>query len=542
MKKGKNAMTEFLCDSNYLVFPVSRLMRRKKLIFRHEEKMVFDLDIELDYLHPEYLYHVDMRRFSGLRLTVDCLPEMKVEIRKSNDACEAETYDGVYRPAYHFTAKRGWLNDPNGLFFYRGRYHLFFQFNPAAPVWGNMHWGHAVSTDLLHWEERACALFPDELGAMFSGSAIVDRRNVSGLKKGEDDPILLFYTAAGGLSALSSGKHFTQCVAFSTDGGETFEKYAGNPIIPHIVEENRDPKVIYDEVSGRYVLALFLSGHTYALFTSGDLLHWEKAQEIVIDGDSECPDFYPLALDGDPRNRKWVLIGAAGRYLVGSFDGARFTPETDTLCFHYGKNGYAAQTWSDIDASDGRRIRIAWNTFTIPTMPFANSMTFPSEMTLESTTDGPRLCARPVREIERLYSGGLFQKELAVAPSSPFRAALPGAEEGCCAYDISAELSFGSADAFTLGVLGNEVRFDRKEGKLTCGDREAPLTAQNGAVRLRLLTDTCGVEIYLGAGDIYLSVGAVADRNLPDLTLAAEGGEIRGSLTARPLSWVWPEN
>lgn len=183
---------------------------------------------------------------------------------------------------------------------------------------------------------------------MFSGSAVVDFDNRSGLGDGIRPPLLLYYTAAGGASALSAEKKASQCLAYSTDGGLTFRKYEGNPIIPYFAEENRDPKVIYHPETDRYILALFLNKHDYGLFASDNLLDWSLLQVIAIDEDWECPDFYPLPLDGDGTNIKWVLIGAYDRYLVGSFDGYSFRAEQSAGRLHVGNASYAAQSWFNL--------------------------------------------------------------------------------------------------------------------------------------------------------------------------------------------------
>jgi levanase/fructan beta-fructosidase len=305
---------------------------------------------------------VSSRRIQPLSARTD----INLEIKKSNRkySCE-ENYKGKYRPEFHFSSQRGWINDPNGLFYYKDMYHMFFQHNPVGCKWGNMHWGHAVSKDLVHWEEKEIALYPDEMGTMFSGSAIVDTKNATGLKKNENDVILLFYTAAGGTdSELSKSQPFTQCLAYSTDGGNTFEKYPENPIVPFIEPGNRDPKVIYHAESDVYTMVLYLADYRYLLLTSKNLLDWKRIQEISLQDDGECPDFYPLPVDGNMENMKWVLSGASDRYLYGSFDGNKFCSEAEVKRLQYGKlNSYAAQTWSDLSAVDTRRIRIAWNRF-----------------------------------------------------------------------------------------------------------------------------------------------------------------------------------
>lgn len=300
------------------------------------------------------------------------------------------------RPKLTFSPELGWLNDPNGLFYLNGLWHMFFQHNPVGAVWGNMHWGHAVSENLVSWKEVGIALFPDDFGTMFSGSAIVDTENASGLGTAETPAVLLFYTAAGGDDARSRGKAFTQCLAYSTDEGRTFKKYAGNPIIPPLCRHSRDPKVVRDGHGG-YYLALYLDDpeRSYLLFASRDLLHWEKIQTLKLSKDSECPDFYPLELDAAT---KWVFSGASDFYAVGDmengafrFDSIRRLQSSDT--------GYAAQTWSD--APGGRRIKIWWNRWIgIPEKgPRRCSMSAPCDVSLVRIDGAPRLSAEICPEI-----------------------------------------------------------------------------------------------------------------------------------------------
>ncbi|HWQ91869.1 MAG TPA: glycoside hydrolase family 32 protein, partial [Clostridia bacterium] len=296
------------------------------------------------------------------------------------------------RPQFHFTSRRGWLNDPNGLVFYKGEYHLFYQHNPYGWGWGNMHWGHAVSPDLVHWKELPIALYPDEHGTMFSGSAVVDWNNTAGFQSGSEKPLVAMFTAAG--------KPFTQGLAFSNDRGRTWTKYENNPVLPHIVAENRDPKVIWHAPEQKWVMALYLDESDYALFASKDLKRWEKLSDVRIPGDSECPEFFEMPVEGREGETRWVFYGASGRHLVGKFDGTTFKPEGGPQELQRGNCWYASQTYSDIPARDGRRILIPWGRMTAREVPFHQGMPFnqmmglPVELTLRNTDDGLRLCAK----------------------------------------------------------------------------------------------------------------------------------------------------
>ena len=311
-------------------------------------------------------------------------------------------YKEAYRPQFHFTPKTNWTNDPNGLIHYKGEFHLFFQHNPFGIDWGNMTWGHAVSTDLVHWKQLPHAIHPDGLGTIFSGSGVVDWKNTGGFQTGDESVLVNFYTSAG--SHAPKEVPFTQSIAYSNDRGRSWTKYEGNPVIEHIERDNRDPKVIWHEPTQKWVMALYLDQNDYALFGSTNLKEWTRLSDLQIP-DTECPDIFELPVDGDPDNTKWVFWGAAGKYYVGNFDGTTFIPEGDAQRADHGANFYAAQTWSDVPESDGRRTQIAWMSGSKPPdMPFNQQMSFPCELTLRTTSEGIRLHREPVAEIENIHT------------------------------------------------------------------------------------------------------------------------------------------
>ena len=497
------------CEQPFLECPVSYTARSKRLEFLEDGALVYDLDIPLDPLHPDYLVYLPIRHLMGRTLTLRTVPEMPLALRQTAE--DGAACPSPLRPKFHYTVKRGWLNDPNGLCTVDGTYHLFYQYNPASRDWGNMHWGHAVSADLLHWQEREPALYPDELGAMFSGGAVVDFDNRSGLGDGSRPPLLLYYTAAGGANALSAGKKASQCLAYSTDGGLTFRKYAGNPIIPYLARENRDPKVIYHRETDRYILALFLDTHDYGLFASDNLLDWSLLQVITIDEDWECPDFYPLPLDGDEANVKWVLIGAYDRYLVGSFDGFCFRAEQGAGCLHVGNASYAAQSWFNLRDGDSRRVRIAWNNHALPPAPFNMSMNIPCEMSLRTVGDRCVLCANPIAELRGLY------QEVRRTEPGPLPRCETLREAG---YDLQMTLCGGASDTADMRVFGLHWQLDWGRSAISWDSFTAPLCAENGRVSLRILLDTTGAEVFIGGGQCLLTCGQMLDYNLCRLEIS----------------------
>lgn len=383
-------------SQRYLILPVNNHAQPVRLSICARGETPYELDIKYDADTPAYTAYIDIARFSGRELSVS-LPDGGTPKFDTADSLPRDAYGQPYRPQVRFSAVRGWTNDPNGLIYACGLWHMFFQHNPAGTEWGNMHWGHAISRDLVRWEYDGDVLFPDEHGTVFSGSAVLDERNVSGLGSIEQPPILLFYTAAG--------KPFTQCLAYSDDGGKTFKKYARNPIIGNISGENRDPKVVWCDELEKYVMALYLDGSEFALLCSDNLLDWTEFQRLTLPGDAECPDFYHMLLDG--RQRKWVFSGASDCYFTGDISGGRFVPDGPAKRLFCGRReSYAAQTFSGLPGC--RRVRIAWNTVwhNFNDSPFSMSMTFPAELELRTIGGVLTLCASPVREIESLFTDG----------------------------------------------------------------------------------------------------------------------------------------
>jgi fructan beta-fructosidase len=436
-------------------------------------------------------------------------------------------YRETYRPQFHFTAKKGWLNDPNGLVYYEGEYHMFFQHNPTGIEHaGNMHWGHAVSGDLVHWEELPVAIYPDALGTIWSGSAVIDWNNTSGLQSGDDKVMVAFYTAGGR----------AQCMAYSNDRGRTFTMYDRNPVIDHIIGANRDPKVIWHEPTRRWIMALYMDGSTFALFSSTDLKSWTHLQDIEIPGSSECPDIFDLPVDGNPAERKWVLLAGDGRYLIGTFDGERFGAESGPLQADWGGNYYATQTYNDIPASDGRRIQIAWMRGGLyPGMPFNQQMNFPCELTLRTLPEGIRMCRLPVREIETLYKKAHRRTDTPLPPGANPLAGIAGE-----LFDIGAEIEPGDAAEIGFKVRGTAIVYSAAERRISCMDRSAPLKPVGGRTKLRILVDRTSLEIFGNDGAVVISLCFLPPDDERGLELYAVGGTARiASLEVYELASAW---
>lgn len=447
-------------------------------------------------------------------------------------------YNETYRPQFHFTARENWLNDPNGLFFFDGQYHLFFQHNPFGTEWGNMTWGHALSPDLLHWRQVEHALYPDTLGTMFSGSAVVDWNNTIGLRTGDLPPIVLIYTAAGGTSPESQGKPFTQCLAYSVDGAKSWQKYPGNPVLGEQRSGNRDPKVIWHEPTRRWIITLYLDENDFALYASPDLIHWEHLHDLVAADSIECPDLFPLPVDGSPGQSKWVWMAGNGRYYVGDFDGRRFSPESDLLTGDWGANFYACQTYSDIPASDGRRIQIAWmKDGQYPGMPFNQQMSFPCELRLRETSRGPRLTRWPVREIERIWTDRQSWEDLRLDSRGILLSADAGQQE-----DISVSIRLEDARAVGLEIGGVAVRYDCQAQALTCLGCTAPLAPEDGRIHLRCLLDRTSLEVFGNHGLVSMSSCDLLSGENTGLRILAEGGGgVFEQVSAHKVQSTWPK-
>lgn len=519
----------FLCDSKYLIFPASHHAQNKRIYFYIDEELVYDFVMPLDYDEPDYEFYLNVERYHGKNISISCDCEIDIKIQKSDVGVSSEqAYTGKYRPIAHFTSKRGWINDPNGLVYYHGKYLMFYQHNPVACTWENMHWGYAVSDDLIHWEEKDIALYPDKAGTVFSGSAIIDHKNVTGLQTNDNEVILLFYTAAGNTSEVSKGKPFTQALAYSTDGGKTFVKYDKNPLIEQVVSENRDPKVIYYEPTDCYILALYLDKHDFALYSSKNLLDWTPLQKIALPEDAECPDFYPLAVDGNADNRKWVLIGASDRYYIGSFDGTKFTPETELKRLNYGNSSYAAQSWSE--APNGRRIRTAFVSVVIPGMPFGSCMDIPQEMTLKTINNELYLCAEPVAEISKLYNDTKSFHNLSINRENSFSFPV----NGKC-FDISLTASLTSDTSWKLSLFGFHLAYNSESSELSCLDKTVKVIPKDDKLEVRMIIDTIYTEIFTNNGSAFMGMTYIQDSNLNTLKIESTSNVSIDKLTLSEL-------
>jgi fructan beta-fructosidase len=490
-------------------------------------------------------------------------------------AQKAPPYTERYRPQYHFTPAVNWMNDPNGLVYYAGEYHLFYQYNPFGIKWGHMSWGHAVSPDLVHWRHLPVAI-PEENGVMaFSGSAVVDWNNTSGFGRAGKPPLVAIY-------AGHREKNQSQYIAYSTDRGRTWTRYAGNPVLDIGSADFRDPKVFWYAPDKRWVMVVALSPErNIRFYGSPDLKQWTQLGEFgpagAVGGVWECPDLFELPVDGDTKNTRWVLIvnlnpgaiagGSGAQYFVGDFNGSRFTAEASdstsaALWADYGKDFYAAVSWSDMPPADGRRIWIGWmNNWQyggeIPTSPWRSAQSVPRTLALRTTRDGLRLVQQPVAELQRLRSSRRHLGPQAIPEGST---PLASRGIGGKALEIIAELEVGTASELGLKVrTGRDeetvIGIDPRAGQLFVdrsrsgqvgfhpefsGRHTAPLPLKNGRVRLHVFVDWSSVEVFAGSGETVITDQIFPSPDSKGVALYAKGGTARLiSLDAWQLRSAW---
>lgn len=468
----------------------------------------------------------------------------------------SQTGRETYRPQFHYTALAGWLNDPNGLLYYRGTWHLFHQFAP--PDLPGLVWGHATSTDLVHWTHRPPSIPPDPQDSYYSGSGVVDRWNASGLKRGDHDPLLLFYSVRPPGPKLveppfdPSLRRMTQEMAYSLDGGTTWRRWEKNPMLATADYRDRDPKVVYHEPSKSWFQFLSLSRNnanrpnaTYGVFQSQNLRDWKLVQQLGPDAWFwECPDLFELPIDGDRSKTKWLLLKGSGDYLIGHFDARGFQREAGPIRTKFGGNYYATQTFQD--APHGRRVQIGWmntggkrdavNAF--PGMPFNQQMSVPREITLRSTPDGPRLFREPARELEALR---LRELPVQPGPLAPGTNALAGLDAEL--LDLEMEITPGTARRIVLQLRGTEIAFDVAKQTLHAFQSTAPLPLRDGRLHLRVLLDRTSVEVFGNRGQADISGVFFPDPAERSLVLTTTGGTATVlRLVAHELKSAWPDD
>lgn len=555
---------EIVLEGNYLNVPVKVDAPRRTLRLRVGGQVVRAFEVELaDAGAPDFWVCADVSAWRGQTMALELdarAVSLDEEIRRralahpvaagALDGIEAgdeikegaEIYHEALRPQFHFTARRGHLNDPNGLMYHAGEYHLFYQHDPygvySSP---NKAWGHAVSRDLVHWTELPVALHADEEGNKWSGSGVVDTRNDSGLRQGDEPPMLVFYTATGFSAQHPEPGPFVQAMAFSHDHGRSWQPYAGNPILPNVTPGNRDPLVFWHEPTQRWIMTLFVGqpeswkrdGNRCEarLYSSTNLRDWRH--ESTVGGFFDCPVLFELPLDGDTSDPRWIMHCADMKYRVGRFDGHTFTPESELLVGQRGDCAYAAQLFNH--APDGRRIQLAWGRTEAPGMPFSQMMCFPCDLSLVSTPAGPRLRWAPVPEIACLQRASVRIEETKLTAGAE-----PMQVTAARLVDLRVVMTVGAAAEIALGLGSLELVIDVAARQLRFRQHTAPLALAEGRLTLRVLWDRISLEVFADDGLVYLPLAALAGEGPANIALRARGGDAMiEQLVCYELASIW---
>lgn len=474
----------------YLNLPVSHQIQRSVMTFTVDGKQERTFDIRLAPGLADYWVFCDVSALKDKEIKISYDGKGLEQIYQADEISGNDIlYKEANRPQLHFTSKRGWFNDPNGLIYYEGEYHLFFQHNPYERDWGNMHWGHAVSKDLIHWEELPLALYPDEHGTMFSGSAVIDYKNTAGFNKGKTPAMVAIYTA-------DNPDRQVQCIAYSLDKGRTWTKYEGNPVIDSKEKWNskdtRDPKVFWYEPNKEWVMMLNeRDGHS--VYTSANLKDWKFESHFT--GIWECPELFALPVDGNEKNKKWVTYGASGTYMIGDFDGKKFTPEAGKYYYTTGAL-YAAQTYSNIPDSDGRRIQIGWGRVSHPGMSFNSQMLIPTVLTLRTTKDGVRLFSNPVKELDQLQT--LLFQQPATSVKDANELLNPYSNDDCLRVQFTLKLSHATDAGFNLygqQLMKYDINFNRVNDVFY-----SPEDMTSMEITADVIIDKTTVEVFIDNG------------------------------------------
>jgi len=520
----------FTISSNYLNLPVAQDVNRGKMRFELEGMPNLNFVIRLSS-HPDYWVFYDVSPYKGkvLKISYAGNPDGLSKIYQDDVITGQDSlYKEVNRPQIHFTTRRGWINDPNGMVYFEGEYHLFYQHNPFERNWENMSWGHAVSKDLIHWKELSDVMFPDKLGTIFSGTAVIDYNNTSGFGKDGIPPMVAIYT-------VHSPDNERQCIAYSRDKGRTFNKYEGNPVIDSKAKWNakdlRDPKVFWYQPTKNWVMVLFERDGN-SIYTSSNLKDWKYESHTT--GFWECPQFFELAVDGNKKNLKWVMYGASGTYMTGTFDGKVFTPETGK---HYFGNGslYAAQTFDNIPESDGRRIQIGWGRIEQPGMPFNGMMLLPTELTLRTTKDGIRMFSAPVKEVDKLQEKEYSWEGLDASKASELLQQFNNV--GSIRIKTTIKLSY-STDA-GLNLNGQSIFKYDLNFNLINGSFYSPEDRTSMEISADIIIDKTSVEVFVDGGAFSYAIERKFDPNNKDgFKFFGNSIEVK-NLKVYPMQSIW---
>ena len=561
-----NTLVRVTGEGNYIMLPVQEANDDARVNVLVDGKIAETIYVRLASSKTDYTVPFDLTPYKGKNVILDVVtPQGRSSVREAKeDVCWkgialADKLDYTdretrFRPLFHHTPEYGWMNDPNGMFYKDGVWHLYYQYNPYGSKWQNMSWGHSTSSDLVNWEHKPVALRPDGLGSIFSGSCVVDTDNTAGMGK---DEVIALYTSAG-TSQMQSMAH-------SSDNGITFNVYPANPVIT-LESEARDPNMFWNERTGEWNLVLAHAlDHEMLFFTSPDLKEWTLQSAFgkgigAQDGVWECPDLFELPVEGTDE-KKWVLIcninpggpfgGSAVQYFVGDWDGRKFTADTlpdgsiPTKWLDYGKDNYALVSWSG--APDGRRTAIGWMSnwqyaADAPTMQYRSANTLPREIGLFRGPDG-EVYASSAPSPELLgMRGKLTESASRINAGSKARSfRLPEANDGVC--EILMDIDAAKADNVTLTLsnkAGDEVvmTYDRKASQFSF-DRTrsgivdfsesfpaitvSPTYEKNGKISLRVFIDRSSIELFGNEGRFVMTNLVFPTQPYSTLSVASSG-------------------
>ena len=479
-------------------------------------------------------------------------------------------YNDTHRPQFHFSPKANWMNDPNGMVYHNGTYHLFFQYYPEGTIWGPMHWGHATSKDLVHWNEQAIALYPDSLGWIFSGSAVYDKDNTSGLGKNGKMPLVAIFTHHNSKLEKEGRKDYQyQSIAYSLDEGQTWTKYEGNPVLqnPGIIDF-RDPKVRWNEDVRKWIMTLATKDRI-TFYSSPDLKNWNKESEFgenvgAHGGVWECPDLFPMSLNG---KTMWVLLvsinpggpnkGSATQYFVGDFDGKTFKPySTETKWVDWGTDNYAGVTWSN---TGDRRIFLGWMSNwqyanVVPTEKWRSAMTIPRELSLKAIDNSIFLASEPVKELRKimpktytmnntLVNGSLDLSDQIQAFNGQYQ--LKFSSDQMTNYSIVLSNDGGEELVIGFDKKANQYYIDRsKAGKIDFekgfgAKHTAPRISVDAGTDVTLVVDVASVELFADGGLTVMTDIVFPNKTLNKVSIKSVDGLMLKSLSYSKIDGIW---
>lgn len=525
-------------ESKYLLLPVQENAPEGKvnIVVNNELQLGQNINVRLAREKVDYYVPYDISAYAGQDISIDIqgMPSSSLcwkEIKLSDtfDSSNRETY----RPVYHHTPVYGWMNDPNGMFYKDGVYHLYFQYNPYGSMWGNMTWGHSTSTDLTHWTYEGTAIVPDAWGAIFSGSCVVDKDNTAGFGKGA---VVAFYTSA---KSTPWGDVQSQSMAYSLDNGKTFIKYEHNPILTSTERDFRDPKVFW-YAPGKHWVMMLAVGQEMQIYSSGNLKEWKKessfgAMQGAHGGVWECPDLVEVAVEGS-KEKKWVLIcnlnpggpfgGSAAQYFVGSFDGKKFVNEspTQTKWLDWGKDNYATVTWSNAPA--GRCIALGWMSNwqyanNVPTTQYRSANTLARDLTLYRAGGELYLKSKPSPEIKKARAeekkistfevkGNYEVASLLADNKGAYEIEMTIENKGTSKIDFSLMNEKGEKVAMYYDVVRKQFVMDRSASGIVDFSRDFPAVTvapvrNTDQIHLRLFIDRSSVEAFGEDGEYVMT-------------------------------------